>query len=78
LKNDPGEITELSQKNERELENWRQRMVEHLSERGEEFVIDGKLVLRQETMLYSPNFPEDMRTENERLKDWREIYMGID
>lgn len=78
LKNDPGEITELSQKNEGELENWRQRMVEHLSERGEEFVKDGKLVIRQETMLYSPNFPEDMRTENDRLKDWREIYMGID
>ena len=78
LKNDPEEITELSEKNEGELKKWRQRMVEHLSERGEEFVKDGKLVMRQETMLYGPNFPEDLRTENERLKDWRKVYMGTD
>ncbi len=78
VKNDPGEITELSQKNEVELKKWRQRMVEHLSERGEEFVKEGKLVMREETMLYGPNFPEDLRRDNERLKDWREIYMGID
>jgi arylsulfatase len=80
LKNDPGEITELSQKKEYsdELSLWRQRMVEHLSERGEGFVKDGKLVVRKETMLYSPNFPEDDRDENQRIRDWREIYKGVD
>lgn len=78
LKDDPGEITELSEKNEEELGIWRQRMLEHLSERGEGFVKDGNLMIREETMLYGPNYPEDMRTDDERLKDWRELYMGID
>ena len=32
-------------------------MVEHLSERGEEWVKDGKLVTRKSTLLYSPNYP---------------------
>ncbi len=51
-------------------------MVAHLSERGEGFVKDGKLVRREKTMLYSPNFPKDDRTENERVKEWRAIYKG--
>ena len=33
-------------------------MVNHLSERGEEWVKDGKLVIREESMLYSPNYPK--------------------
>ena len=80
LKSDPGEITELSQKQEYAdvLKQWRQRMVKHLSERGEGFVKNGKLVVRKETMLYSPNFPKDDRTENERIRDWRAIYKGVD
>ena len=36
----------------------RAAMVEHLSERGDGFVKDGKLVVRQNTMLYSPNYPK--------------------
>ncbi len=78
LKNDPGEITELSGKPEfrSELLKWRGNMVAHLSERGEGFVKDGKLVRREKTMLYSPNFPKDDRTENERVKEWRAIYKG--
>ena len=39
------------------LLQWRQRMVEHLSERGEPFVSGGKLALRKKRMLYSPHFP---------------------
>jgi arylsulfatase A-like enzyme len=78
LKNDPGEMAELSKANSAELEKWRKKMVDHLSERGEAFVKDGKLVKRETTMLYSPNFPEDKRTEKERVKEWREIYKGID
>ncbi len=59
IKNDPGELTELSNKSayKSKLNLWRSRMVNHLSERGEEFVKDGKLQVRKETMLYSPNYP---------------------
>lgn len=39
-------------------EEMRNAMIEHLSERGEEFVKDGKLVTREKTMLYSPNYPK--------------------
>ncbi len=78
LKNDSGEITDLSESNKEELKKWRQHMVDHLSERGEGFVKDGKLVKRTENMVYSPNYPEDERTDSERLKDWRELNKGID
>jgi len=76
LKNDPGELQDLSESNIAELELWRNRMVDHLSERGDGFVKDGKLVIRDETMLYSPNYPEDERTDQERLEFWRGIYKG--
>lgn len=79
LKNDPGEETELSGKDEYQqaLKLWRERMVKHLSERGDGFVKDGQLVVREETMLYSPNYPEDKRTVQELVKEWREIYKGF-
>ena len=78
LKNDPGEITDLSGKSEfnNELITWRKNMVIHLGERGDSFVKNGELVVREETMLYSPNYPEDNRTESERVKQWRDIYTG--
>lgn len=41
------------------LRLWRARMVDHLSERGEKFVRDGKLVAPRENLLYSPNFPAE-------------------
>jgi arylsulfatase len=34
-------------------------MVEHLSQRGEQFVSNGKLAIRKERMLYSPHFPKE-------------------
>ena len=34
-------------------------MVQHLSERGEEWVKDGQLVKRGKTMLYSPEYPTE-------------------
>ena len=34
-------------------------MVEHLAERGEEWVKNGKLVVREKSLLYSPNYPKD-------------------
>lgn len=39
------------------LKELRLAMVNHLSERGESFVKDGRLVVRTTTLLYSPNFP---------------------
>lgn len=39
------------------VEEMRAEMIRHLSERGEEFVKDGQLVIREKTMLYGPNYP---------------------
>lgn len=77
LKDDPNELKNLSEVKLVELEHWRNNMVHHLSERGEAFVKDGKLVLRENTLLYSPNFPEDSRSEAELVKDWSDIYKGL-
>ncbi len=41
------------------LEELRARMIRHLSERGEEFVKDGRLVVRKKKMLYSPHYPKE-------------------
>ena len=59
IENDRRELTDLALKSEysRTLKLWRDRMVKHLSERGEDFVRDGKLQVRKEKMLYSPNYP---------------------
>lgn len=39
------------------LKELREAMVKHLSERGEGFVKEGRLVVRTSTLLYSPNYP---------------------
>ena len=57
LENDPQELADLAQTNAAETATWRQRMIEHLSVRGEQFVKDGKLVVREESLLYGPNYP---------------------
>lgn len=59
LVKDPGETTELSQsrKYRKRLLEMRSAMVAHLSERGEGFVKDGKLVVREKNLLYSPHYP---------------------
>jgi len=41
------------------LTKWRRRMAEHLSERGEAFVSDGKPAIRKTRLLYSPNYPAE-------------------
>ncbi len=60
LEKDPGETCDLASRPEyRELlQTWRGRLVEHLSERGEPFVVNGDLGLRPKPILYSPNFPQ--------------------
>lgn len=59
LKSDPGEVDDLAQDQSfaSELGLWRQRMVEHLSERDERYVKDGKLMLRSKSIMYGPNYP---------------------
>lgn len=37
----------------------RRALADHLSERGNEWVRDGKLQTRSTTLLYSPNFPKN-------------------
>ncbi|EJX03360.1 choline-sulfatase [gut metagenome] len=60
LVNDPQETTDVSKdrKYQQLLTVLREAMVEHLSERGEEWVKNGQLVVRKSTLLYSPNYPQ--------------------
>jgi arylsulfatase len=59
LEADPHEMRDLSSEaaHAATLRSWRQRMVEHLSIRGEQWVKNGKLQTRQEPIPRSPNFP---------------------
>lgn len=60
LEKDPKETTDVSADKHyrKQLQTLREAMVNHLSERGEEWVKDGKLVIRSKTLLYSPNYPQ--------------------
>jgi arylsulfatase A-like enzyme len=59
LQKDPHELEDLAKLTAHEalLRKWRQRMVEHLAERGAPFVVSGRLGLRDKTPNTSPNFP---------------------
>ena len=65
LEKDRGEQKNLvsEKRYKHKLEELREAMVKHLSERGEGFVKDGKLVVRKETLLYSPNYPKTEASE---------------
>ena len=60
LDKDPHELKNVvnDKKYRDQLEKLRAAMVQHLSERGEEFVKDGKLQVLKRTVLYSPLFPD--------------------
>jgi len=47
----------------RKTSQWRERLAEHLSERGEPYVINGYLGLRPKRMLYSPHYPRTAEGE---------------
>lgn len=66
LDHDPHELQDLASSSARQnqLRMWRQRMVEHLSERGDAWVKNGKLMVRRKGMPISPNYP---RTEAKRV-----------
>ncbi len=60
LERDPNELKDLAgdPSHRKILREWRDRMIEHLSERGEAFVKNGKLALRPKRMLHSPHYPK--------------------
>jgi arylsulfatase A-like enzyme len=66
LTKDPHETHNLAELPEqlRLLTTWRQRMVDHLSERGEPFVVDGKLAVHKQNVLYSPNYPRSEKSKS--------------
>jgi choline-sulfatase len=59
VENDPDELHDLAGLPEQstELRRWRDRLVEHLKERGDDWVRNGKLIPRPQGMMLSPNFP---------------------
>ena len=59
LERDRNELSDLAQQPEhaKELSLWRTRMVDHLRERGDQWVRDGKLMVRKQGLALSPNFP---------------------
>lgn len=59
LEKDPGEEHNLAPDRDHRgvLETWRQRLVEHMSERGKPFVVNGKLGTLKKPILYSPQYP---------------------
>lgn len=61
LSKDPHELKNMvgNKAYKKKLNELRQAMVLHLSERGEEFVKDGRLQVLKRTVLYSPLFPDD-------------------
>ena len=60
LKQDPGETRELSSvpEDQETLRTWRRRMIDHLAQRGEPFVVQGDLGVRAKPTLYSPHYPK--------------------
>ncbi|TAJ12419.1 arylsulfatase [Marinilabiliaceae bacterium JC017] len=59
LTNDRGETKNLvnDPSHQASLEVWRKRMLDHLSERGAPYVIDGKVQKLNKNILHSPNYP---------------------
>lgn len=60
LKQDPGETRDLSSVPEHQetLRTWRRRMIDHLAERGQPFVVKGDLGVRPKRTLHSPHYPK--------------------
>ncbi len=56
---DPHELTDLSGSTAHTalLRTWRNRMIEHLSERGAPWIVSGRLGTRPESQMISPHFP---------------------
>lgn len=65
LVKDPKESKNVvnDEKYETKLNELRKYMVQHLSERGDEWVKNGEFVIRKNSMLYSPNYPKTNKSE---------------
>ncbi len=59
LTRDPAELHDLAPEaaHAAQLRLWRGRLIDHLAERGDRWVKAGRLALRPESHLYSPNHP---------------------
>ncbi len=59
LDNDPQELKDLSSEaaHQDKLKLWRARMVKHLEVRGDQWVKNGKLMVRRESIPISPHYP---------------------
>lgn len=59
LQSDPHECANLidSAAHSSQVSMWRERMVDHLQPRGDQFVVDRKLMKRPQSLLYSPQYP---------------------
>ena len=59
LDTDPGETRDLAQdpSHGEKLSLWRSRLIAHLEPRGEAWVKDGRLALRPDSIVHSPNYP---------------------
>lgn len=57
---DPNELNDLSARAEHEatLRLWRGRLINHLAERGDAWVRNGRLVPRPQSILHSPHYPK--------------------
>ena len=71
LSKDPHELKNVvtDKKYKQQLNELRQAMIDHLSERGEKFVKDGKLQVLKQTILYSPLFPDKKSGRYRNLKN---------
>lgn len=68
LERDPQETRELSthKQYQKELKTLRAALVEHLRERGTEWVKENQLMIRKESLLYSPNYPKKQATKKDK------------
>ncbi|MEN8231005.1 MAG: sulfatase/phosphatase domain-containing protein, partial [Bacteroidota bacterium] len=57
LSNDPHELTDLAEdpNNFQVVSEWRSKMADHLSIRGERWVLNGELTVQETSQKYSPN-----------------------
>ena len=69
LYNDPHELEDLSGNPgySAQLRDWRAELADHFTERGEPYLVEGKLAPRAgKSMLYSPNYPGAAEIQQEK------------
>jgi arylsulfatase A-like enzyme len=80
LKKDPGELrnilnqSHISSGMKKEIDRWKNYLVDYLRERGPGFVKNGRLVKRQKVLHKSPNYPHWNEDDPKWLKYWKKQY----